>query len=162
MVARGSARPKWTQYMLVNDCKWHYFTDFRMVTHNGASIQYALNQIVWTNCHFKLALVRSQHQYPSCWLFATALSWVGFLIAGTTWVCSVLITISILTDPSLDRSDSGCRVVVFSTVKQWQQLGRWSRCFNKAVQILELPIILCLESDSKSRSTKSWHTQKKS
>ena len=30
------------------------------------------------------------------------LSWVGFLIAGTTWVCSVLITISILTDPSLD------------------------------------------------------------
>lgn len=33
------------------------------------------------------------------------LSWVGFLIAGTTWVCSVLITISILTDPSLDR---GC------------------------------------------------------
>eukprot|EP00913_Durusdinium_trenchii_P015678 g14734.t1 len=33
------------------------------------------------------------------------LFWVGFLIAGTTWVCSVLITISILTDPSLDR---GC------------------------------------------------------
>lgn len=30
------------------------------------------------------------------------LFWVGFLIAGTTWVCSVLITISILTDPSLD------------------------------------------------------------
>ncbi len=29
-------------------------------------------------------------------------SWVGFLIAGTTWVCSVLITISILTDSSLD------------------------------------------------------------
>ena len=35
------------------------------------------------------------------------LSWVGFLIAGTTWVCSVLITISILTDPSLDRADRG-------------------------------------------------------
>lgn len=30
------------------------------------------------------------------------LFWVGFLIAGTTWVCSVLITISILTDPSLE------------------------------------------------------------
>ena len=45
-------------------------------------------------------------------LFATALSWVGFLIAGTTWVCSVLITISILTDPSLDRTD-GDRVVTF-------------------------------------------------
>jgi len=49
------------------------------------------------------------------------LFWCGFLIVGTTWVISVLITISVLTDPKLDFDLSR---TVWTKEDYWGSVGR--------------------------------------
>ncbi|CAE7188864.1 unnamed protein product [Symbiodinium necroappetens] len=49
------------------------------------------------------------------------LFWCGFLIVGTTWVISVLITISVLTDPKLDFDLSRS---VWTKEDYWGSVGR--------------------------------------